>query len=158
MARGTINNDGLAITFQTPEATLGQSPVNVACSPVSGATFPIGQSTVTCTATDALNRQAACEFRVTVTKLPQLSRLRYMAFGDSITAGEVTFPGSTAGLTSGKQVVVPSAAYPTVLERMLRSRYQFQGDQIFVVKPGGRRRKGDRRAQPFLLGARVVAS
>jgi lysophospholipase L1-like esterase len=136
VARGTINAGGLAVTFPTPEARLGQSPVNVACSPESGSTFPIGQSTVRCTATDALNRQAACEFRVTVTKLPQISRLRYMAFGDSITAGEVTFPGSTAGLTSGKQVVVPSAAYPTVLERLLRSRYQFQGDQIFVFNQG----------------------
>ena len=136
VTRGTINSDGLAVTFPTPEATKGQSPVNVACSPASGSMFPIGQTTVTCTATDGLNRQAACEFRVTVTKLPQLSRLRYMAFGDSITAGEVTFPGSTAGLTSGKQVIVPSAAYPTVLERLLRSRYQFQGDQIFVFNQG----------------------
>ncbi len=136
VARGTINAGGLAVTFPTPEARLGQSPVNVACSPESGSTFPIGQTTVKCTATDALNRQATCEFRVTVTKLPQVSRLRYMAFGDSITAGEVTFPGSTAGLTSGKQVIVPSAAYPTVLERLLRSRYQFQGDQIFVSNQG----------------------
>jgi lysophospholipase L1-like esterase len=136
IARGTINNDGLAVSFPTPEATKGQSPVNVACSPASGSMFPIGQTTVTCTATDGLSRQAACQFRVTVTKLPQLSRLRYMAFGDSITAGEVTFPGSTAGLTSGKQVIVPSAAYPTVLERLLRARYQFQGDQIFVFNQG----------------------
>jgi lysophospholipase L1-like esterase len=136
VARGTINNAGLAISFQTPEATRGQSPVNVVCSPESGSTFPIGQTTVTCTATDALNRQATCEFRVAVTKLPQLSRLRFMAFGDSITAGEVTFPGSTAGLTSGKQVQVPSAAYPTVLERLLRSRYQFQSDQVFVFNQG----------------------
>lgn len=136
VARGTINAGGLAVTFPTPEARLGQSPVNVACSPESGSTFPIGQTTVRCTATDALNRQAACEFRVTVTKLPQLSRLRYLAFGDSITAGEVTFPGSTAGLTSGKQVVVPTAAYPAVLERLLRSRYQFQGDLIIVSNQG----------------------
>ena len=60
-----------------------------------------------------------------------------MAFGDSITAGEVTFPGSTASApVSGKQVVVPSAAYPTVLERLLRSRYQFQADQITVANQG----------------------
>jgi lysophospholipase L1-like esterase len=59
-----------------------------------------------------------------------------MAFGDSITAGEVTFPGSTAGLTSGKLVVVPSAAYPTVLQRLLRSYYQFQSDQITVSNQG----------------------
>ena len=136
VARGTINNDGLAVTFQTPEATKGQSPVTVACSPESGTMFPIGQTTVTCTATDALSRRATCEFSVAVTKLPQLSRLRFMAFGDSITAGEVTFPGSTAGLTSGKLVVVPSAAYPTVLQRLLRTRYQFQGDQITVTNHG----------------------
>jgi lysophospholipase L1-like esterase len=136
VARGTISTDGLAVSFPTPEATKGQSPVNVACSPESGSMFPIGQTAVTCTATDGLSRQATCEFRVNVTRLPQLSRLRFMAFGDSITAGEVTFPGSTAGVTIGKQVLVPSAAYPTVLERLLRARYQFQGDQIFVFNQG----------------------
>ena len=47
----------------------------------------IGTTTVSCTATDALQRQATCEFNVTVTKLAQLSRLRFMAFGDSITFG-----------------------------------------------------------------------
>ena len=77
------------MSFPTPEAQGGQSPVNVACSPESGATFPVGQTTVRCTATDALSRTAACEFRVTVPKLAQVSKLRYMAFGDSITAGEV---------------------------------------------------------------------
>jgi lysophospholipase L1-like esterase len=137
VARGTINADGLALTFPTPEATRGQAPVTVSCSPESGTTFPIGLTTVKCTATDALQRQTNCEFNVTVNKLPQLSRLRFMAFGDSITAGEVTFPGSTASVpTIGKQVIVPSAAYPTVLERLLRSRYQFQGDQIFVFNQG----------------------
>ena len=136
VTQGTINAAGMAVTFPTPEATRGQGPVTVACSPASGETFPIGTTTVSCTATDALQRQASCQFSVTVTKLPQLSRVRIMAFGDSITAGEVTFPGSTGGLTSGKQVIVPSAAYPTVLQQMLRSRYQFQGDQIIVSNQG----------------------
>ena len=137
VARATVNNGGLAITFQTPEATRGQSPVTVACSPESGSTFPIGLTTVTCTATDALQRQTNCQFSVTVTKLPQLSRVRFMAFGDSFTAGEVTFPGSTASLESiRKQVVVPSAAYPAVLERLLRARYQFQFDAITVANQG----------------------
>src|SRR5687768_7209666 len=125
--RATINPDGLAISFPTPEARDGQAPVNVSCSPASGSMFPIGQTTVACSVTDGLNRQAACEFRVTVTRAPQLQRVRFMAFGDSITAGEVTFPGSTAlGPSSGKQVVVPSAAYPTVLQRLLQTRYSFQ--------------------------------
>ena len=98
--------------------------------------FPIGETTVNCTATDGLNRQAACEFRVTVTRAPQLQRVRFMAFGDSMTAGEVTFPGSTAGLTSGKQVVVPAAAYPTVLLRLLQTRYSFQADTLVVANQG----------------------
>jgi lysophospholipase L1-like esterase len=60
-----------------------------------------------------------------------------MAFGDSITAGEVTVPGSTASVpTSRKQVLVPAAAYPTVLERLLRTRYSFQADQIVVSNQG----------------------
>ena len=136
VARGTIDPAGLAVSYPTPEATKGQTPVTVACSPASGEVFPIGTTTVSCTATDALQRQATCQFNVTITKLAQLSRLRFMAFGDSITAGEVTFPGSTAGLTSGKLEVVPSAAYPTVLQRLLRSRYQFQADQIVVSNQG----------------------
>jgi lysophospholipase L1-like esterase len=136
VTQGTVNAAGLAVTFPTPEAVRGQMPVTVACSPASGETFPIGTTTVRCTATDALQRQATCQFNVVVTKLPQLSRVRFMAFGDSITAGEVTFPGSTAGLTSGKLEVVPSAAYPTVLQRLLRSRYQFQGDSIVVSNQG----------------------
>jgi lysophospholipase L1-like esterase len=137
VARGTINADGLSVSYSAPETRGGQSPVNTTCSPDSGSMFPIGRTEVTCTATDGLQRQAACRFDVTVTKLPQLSRLKYMAFGDSITAGEVTFPGSTASVpVSGKQVVVPAAAYPTVLERMLRARYQFQGDQITVSNQG----------------------
>lgn len=135
--RATINPDGLAISFPTPEARDGQTPVNVSCSPASGSMFPIGLTTVRCTATDALSRQAACEFNVTVTRAPQLQRVRIMAFGDSMTAGEVTFPGSTAfGPNNGKQVVVPSAAYPTVLQRLLQTRYSFQADTLVVSNQG----------------------
>jgi lysophospholipase L1-like esterase len=58
-----------------------------------------------------------------------------MAFGDSITAGEVTVP-SSSGLTSSKLVLVPSAAYPTVLERLLRTRYPAHNNDIIVVNQG----------------------
>jgi lysophospholipase L1-like esterase len=135
--RATINPDGMAISFPTPEARNGQTPVNVSCSPASGSTFPIGLTTVNCTATDGLNRQASCQFNVTIARAAQLQRVRFMAFGDSITAGEVTFPGSTAlGPTSGKQVVVASAAYPTVLQRLLQTRYSFQADTLVVSNQG----------------------
>lgn len=135
ITRSTIGTSGVEVTFATPTASLGQAPVNVSCSPESGSIFPIGATTVGCTATDALNRQASCQFRVTVSRLAQLSRLRYMAFGDSITAGEVTVP-SSSGLTSSKLVLVPSAAYPTVLERLLRTRYPAHNNDIVVVNQG----------------------
>jgi lysophospholipase L1-like esterase len=137
ISRATISPDGIFISYPVPEAREGQTPVNVNCTPAPGSMFPIGQTTVSCTATDALNRQAACQFRVTITRAPQLQRVRFMAFGDSITAGEVTFPGSTTrGLKSGKQVVVPEASYPTVLQRLLRTRYSFQADTLFVANHG----------------------
>ena len=72
IARGTINAGGMEITYSAPEVRGGQNPVNVSCSPPSGEMFPIGATTVTCTGTDGLQRQASCTFAVTVTKLPQL--------------------------------------------------------------------------------------
>ena len=135
--RATVSPEGIAISYPVPEARDGQTPVNVRCTPEPGSMFPIGETTVSCKATDALNREAACEFRVTITRAPQLQRVRFMAFGDSITAGEVTFPGSTASVpASGKQVLVPAAAYPVVLQRLLRTRYSFQADQITVSNQG----------------------
>jgi subtilisin-like proprotein convertase family protein len=37
------------------------------CSPPSGSSFPVGTTTVTCTATDAAGNQGSCSFTVTVT-------------------------------------------------------------------------------------------
>ena len=85
-----------------------------------------------------------------------LSKTRYLAFGDSITAGEVTFPvgSSLIGATAiTKQVVVPSAAYPTVLLKTLQGRYASQADAIAVANYGFGGEKVDQRAQPLLLGA-----
>jgi lysophospholipase L1-like esterase len=71
---------------------------------------------------------------VTVSKLAQLSKTRFLAFGDSITAGEVTVPVASSRI--GKLVVVPSAAYPTVLARTLQGRYSAQADVISVANHG----------------------
>jgi lysophospholipase L1-like esterase len=129
----------MTVSFDTPTATAGQGTVTVTCTPSSGDTFPIGTTAVTCKATDTLNRTAECSFPVTVSKLATLSKTRYLAFGDSITAGEVTFPvGSTshgAGLIT-KQVVVPSAAYPTQLLKTLQGRYASQADAMIVANYG----------------------
>ena len=139
VSRATVNPAGVAVTFDPPPVTAGEGTVTVTCTPPSGETFPIGTTAVTCKATDSLNRTAECAFPVTVSKLAQLSRTRYLAFGDSITAGEVTFP--VGSLTSGatritKQVVVPAAAYPNVLLRTLQGRYASQSAAISVSNYG----------------------
>lgn len=139
LSRGTTNAAGMTLTFDTPAVSGGEGSVRVECAPSSGATFPIGTTQVSCTATDTLNRTASCTFNVTVARIPQLSRTRFLAFGDSITAGEVTFPiGSLrpGGELSTRLVVVPSAAYPTILAKLLQARYTAQEDSIIVANYG----------------------
>jgi lysophospholipase L1-like esterase len=61
-----------------------------------------------------------------------------MAFGDSITAGEVTVPVSRADQDgrSTATVVVASASYPSVLAELLRTGYPAQGSAIEVFNEG----------------------
>lgn len=69
------------------------------------------------------------------TPTPRLSRTRFLAFGDSFTAGEVTNP-TTFAPPIGKLVLVPSASYPTVLETRLRVTYSSQAILISVTNAG----------------------
>ena len=116
------------LTYDAPATTAGATPVTVACSPESGTPFPVGSSSVECVATDTLKRTATCSFSVFVTAAPRLSRTRILAFGDSITAGDVVIPGTDDVL------LAPTALpYPAVLQKLLRERY---GDQPVVFNAG----------------------
>jgi hypothetical protein len=55
----------VTVTFATPTASDNCPGVTVACSPASGTCFPLGTTTVTCTATDAAGNTASCSFTVT---------------------------------------------------------------------------------------------
>ena len=63
------NCDGAAscqvATFPTPTASDNCPGVVVVCNPPSGSCFPVGVTTVTCTATDAVGNTATCSFTVT---------------------------------------------------------------------------------------------
>lgn len=80
----------------------------------------------------------------TPVKAPTLSRTRFLAFGDSLTAGEVTVPitvlptsPSAGGLVPVTRLqVVPAASYPTQLNSLLVSRYTTQASSIAVVNAG----------------------
>ena len=68
-------------------------------------------------------------------KVPRISRTRFLAFGDSLTSGEVTAP-IAAGDRIGKLIVVASAAYPTVLQSQLQAAYPSQSSAIAVSNQG----------------------
>src|SRR5262249_48162075 len=110
----------------------------ITCTPPSGSLFPVGRTPVSCVATDADQRTSTCSFTVTVTLPPMLTAKRFVAFGDSITAGEdgvnlgQSYPcggfGSLPmGRTSRPMVLVPvNERYPGVLQQLLDTRYPNQ--------------------------------
>jgi lysophospholipase L1-like esterase len=67
---------------------------------------------------------------------PRISRTRFLAFGDSFTAGEVTSPVSVSTVEIGKLVIVPTASYPAVLQSQLRATYSAQSAAITVSNGG----------------------
>ena len=58
--------NGAKVVFPTPAASDNCPGVRVICVPPSGTTFPIGTSTVNCTAIDTSGNQAACSFTIRV--------------------------------------------------------------------------------------------
>jgi hypothetical protein len=66
------SKNGAVVTYPAPTITGGCPPITVTCVPPSGGTFPIGTTTVNCTATDACGQQANCTFTVTVLPPPAL--------------------------------------------------------------------------------------
>ena len=67
---------------------------------------------------------------------PRISRTRFLAFGDSFTAGEVTNPTSGSGGSITKLIVIPSASYPAVLQGRLQATYTLQASSIVVANAG----------------------
>ena len=109
------------VTYPAPVVTGGAAPVNVTCTPGSGAPFTVGTTGVACTAVDAKSRQAQCSFSVTLTPL-LLSVTKYVAFGDSFTEGQNGRPG-----LRGERIVDVPNSYPTKLQFMLNVEYPGQG-------------------------------
>jgi lysophospholipase L1-like esterase len=114
----------VAVTFAPPVVQGGVAPISTACSAQAGAAFPVGTTTVTCTATDARGVSATCSFPIRVDPAPRLIGTRFLAFGDSITWG-VDSPPIPAS--------APSFAYPEQLRLRLAARYRFQTIEVINV-------------------------
>ena len=124
----------------------GRAPVTIVCVPPSGSVFGIGQKTIVCTATDALQRTDTCSVAITVLAPPALAVTRFLAFGDSITRGEdgvngvpqpqpyCPIPTSTSTslqMRFGPRTILPDAqTYPGVLQQKLIARYTTQSPMV----------------------------
>jgi lysophospholipase L1-like esterase len=121
---------GGPVVVQVPMPTTagGSAPVNVTCN--NPTQFPVGSTTVGCTATDAKQKTASCSFIVAVKGPPRLRFTNFLAFGDSITAGTKSDPVTLR--------LVPAAyAYTVLLETRLRSRYTLQNPIVWNEGVGG---------------------
>jgi lysophospholipase L1-like esterase len=131
------DSTGAIVLYGAATASQGTPPLaGPTCVPPSGSMFPVGTTTVTCTVTDARAHAAACTFAVVVQTAPTLAFTRFLAFGDSITAGEIVGEGL---VTQGNRLVRPLLidpflSYPADLTRALSIRYETQ--QPFVTNAG----------------------
>jgi lysophospholipase L1-like esterase len=134
----TLPVTGSAKTVPYPAPTLsgGRPPVVVGCAPQSGASFSLGNTTVSCTATDAERRQATCSFQVTLTSITSKAST-FLAFGDSVTEGENGLPGPGAAFRV--QWLDLDHAYPTVLQTMLKDEFPTQNIRVINEGLGGER-------------------
>jgi lysophospholipase L1-like esterase len=108
-----------AVTYDAPKVTDGTAPVTTTCSPASGASFPLGTTTVTCQASDATARQASCSFKVTL-KGFSIAVKKYDVIGDSFTSGENGLPAV---------LDVPNS-FPTKLQASFDAVYPGQGATV----------------------------
>jgi lysophospholipase L1-like esterase len=121
----------IPVTFALPTTTGGTAPIATTCTPASGVSYPIGTTSVTCTALDANRQTATCGLLVTVTAPPRLSVTRYVAFGDSITEG---LPRT---ISPALLDPAPDGSYPLVLQSLLRARYTAQTVTVLDEGVGG---------------------
>ena len=130
----------IPVVYSSPSVAGGASPISTTCSPSSGSTFPLGTTTVTCTASDAQQRTSSCTLTVSVSAPPRVRLTKFVAFGDSITWGE----DGTYALTTEvngvmrfvQSVLLSGRQYPTVLLAALQGRYSLQTSTIAVVNAG----------------------
>lgn len=134
------SSDGLPVSVTYEPATVvgGSLPMTVACTPDSGSSFPVGSTTVTCTVTDGWQKTDACTFAITVLAPPRISATKFVAFGDSITEGD---------LAVGTSFLIASAltSYPVSLRGLLARRYTAQSIVVVNAGLGGERATTDGR-------------
>ena len=135
----------VTVTLTPPQSAGGTKPVNVTCNQPAGNQYPVGSTTVGCTAVDAKAVTATCSFVVSVTGPPRLRFTSFLAFGDSITAGTKSDPVTL-------RLIPADYAYTVLLQKRLAARYTAQTPVILNEGFGGESTSGGlARLRPLLL-------
>jgi lysophospholipase L1-like esterase len=128
--RDSTDGGPVSVTFDPPHAVSSANPVSTNCSMQSGNMFGVGTTTVSCQASDAAGKTAACTFTVTIHPPPQLQYAKYLAFGDSLTAGTISLAPMILALDTPQ-------SYPSVLQGYLQERYVVQKPTVINEGVGG---------------------
>jgi hypothetical protein len=93
-----------AVQVTYPNAALpgGCPGVTVSCAPPSGSSFPVGVTTVTCTAKDASSTRGTCSFSVTVTGPPGPAITNVEKDGKSFVITGTGFAGGAKVMVNGE--------------------------------------------------------
>lgn len=142
------DGNALPVHYPLPVVSGGAQPISIACTPPSGSVFSVGSATVICTARDAKQQTASCSFGVTVARPPKINATKFVAFGDSITEGQLD-PACTShsiagplawqldNILSRTRSIDVNAAYPTKLQILLDGRYGAQNPVVSNRGAGG---------------------
>lgn len=155
----------VSANFDAPKTSGGTSPITSSCDRASGTQFPVGTTQVTCTAKDASQRTAACTFALSVVRVPQLAATKFVAFGDSITEGQIDTPcpGSATSFTNYLQLLQsyptlfnPDGTYVAKLQTLLRGRYMAQSVSVYNAGLGGETAAQGKLRLPTVLSQQSV--
>lgn len=119
-----------SVVFTAPIVS-GDGASGAICSPTSGSSFGYGLTTVSCVASSPVATPPRCDFSVRVQEASPALALRFLAFGDSLTEGEVAAPRLSL------QVLLPEKSYPAVLGKKMRAAYPEQSVSIFNAGVSG---------------------
>jgi len=146
--RDSVDGGPVAVTYDAPHAMSAATPVTTTCSVQSGNMFSVGTTTVSCQASDASGKTAACSFTVTVHPPPQLQYKKFLSFGDSLTEGKIAITAMILALDSPD-------SYPSLLRGYLQDRYRLQNPDVINAGIGGENATvGATRLRGVLLSSR----
>jgi hypothetical protein len=131
------------VTYPPPTVSDNCSGVTTVCSPASGSIFPLGTTTVTCTATDASGNTASCSFVVKVFNACVQDRSNPAAvLAWNFTTGEYIFCCNGSTFTGVGKVAVAGCTYTldhTPVDRRVHGQVDFttfRGEGFLQVPSG----------------------